>query len=196
MLLGYFGVHYGKDLKDLKTDGHQSKKNITIQRNVHNTIVVDAPQGFIKVRLVNAAKPYQIESRVMQAGNPQTINTQKMNATDKYIVGKYEVEILTLPRTYVTIDVNQSSTTNVDVQAPGFLSYKVGNHINGQIFVKKDDGTFEWVCNIDANTLSGTWQLQPGSYRLVYRQKTLRSSTYTIEKDFRINSNKTTLLNL
>lgn len=31
MLLGYFGVHYGKDLKDLKTDGHQSKKNITIQ---------------------------------------------------------------------------------------------------------------------------------------------------------------------
>lgn len=31
MLLGYFGVHHGKDLKDLKTDGHQSKKNITIQ---------------------------------------------------------------------------------------------------------------------------------------------------------------------
>jgi Ca-activated chloride channel homolog len=172
------------------------KKNITIQRNIHNTIVVDAPQGYIRVRLINAAKPYQIESRVMQAGNPQTINTQKVNSTDKYIVGKYEVEVLTLPRTYVTIDVNQSSTTNIDIQAPGFLSYKVGNHINGQIFLKKDDGTFEWVCNIDANTLSGNWQLQPGAYRLVYRQKNLRASTYTIEKDFRINSNKTTLLNL
>ena len=172
------------------------KKNITIQRNVHNTIVVDAPQGYIKVRLTNAAKPYQIESRVMLDGDPSTINVQKMNATDKYLVGKYQVEVLTLPRTYVNVEVAQSSTAMIDIPAPGFMSYKAGNYINGQVFLKKDDGTFEWVCNIDQNTLTGTWQLQPGVYRLVYRQKNLRSSSYTIEKDFRINSNKTTTINL
>jgi hypothetical protein len=31
---------------------------------------------------------------------------------------------------------------------------------------------------------------------LVYRQKSRRSSNYTIKKEFRINSNKTTTLNL
>jgi len=171
------------------------KKNITIQKNVHNTIVVDAPQGFIKVRFANASNPYLIDSRIMQSGNPTTINVQKMNTTDKYIVGKYDLEILTLPRTYVSVDVTQSSTSTVDVLAPGFLSYKLGNYISGQIFIKREDGKREWVCNIDPNTLSGSWQLQPGSYILVYRQKNLRSSTYTVEKEFRIQSNKTTTLN-
>ena len=162
---------------------------------MHNTIVVDAPQGFIKVRFANASNPYLIDSRIMQSGNPTTINVQKMNTTDKYIVGKYDLEILTLPRTYVSVDVTQSSTSTVDVLAPGFLSYKLGNYISGQIFVKREDGKREWVCNIDPNTLSGSWQLQPGSYILVYRQKNLRSSTYTVEKEFRIQSNKTTTLN-
>ncbi|MFN5912007.1 MAG: vWA domain-containing protein [Bacteroidota bacterium] len=172
------------------------KKNITIVKNTHNTIVVDAPQGFIKVRFVNASNPYQVNTRIMQTGNPVTINVQNMNSTDKYIVGKYDLEILTLPRTYVSVDVTQSSTETIDVIAPGFLSYKLGNYISGQVFIKREDGRREWVCNIDPNSLSGSWQLQPGSYILVYRQKNLRSSTYTIEKEFRIQSNKTTTLNL
>ena len=101
------------------------KKNITIVKNTHNTIVVDAPQGFIKVRFVNASNPYQVNTRIMQTGNPATINVQNMNSTDKYIVGKYDLEILTLPRTYVSVDVTQSSTETIDVIAPGFLSYKL-----------------------------------------------------------------------
>jgi Ca-activated chloride channel family protein len=171
------------------------KKNISLIKNTHNTIVVDAPQGFIKVRFINATSPYQIDTRIMQSGSPATLNVQKMNSTDKYIVGKYELEVLTLPRTYITVDVTQSSTTTVDVIAPGFLSYKASNYSAAQIFLKKEDGKLEWVCNLDPSVLSGSWQLQPGSYRLVYRQKNMRSSTYTIEKDFRIQSNKTTTLN-
>ena len=171
------------------------KKNIVLQKNTHNTIVVDVPQGFIKVRFINAAKPYQIDTRIMQTGNPATLNVQKMNSTDKYIVGQYEIEILTLPRTYAKVDVTQSSTSTIDVIAPGFFSYRANNLVSAQVFLKRDDGKMEWVCNLDPTVLSGNWQLQPGNYRLVYRQKNLRSSSYTIEKDFRINSNKTTTLN-
>jgi Ca-activated chloride channel family protein len=172
------------------------KKNIAIQKNVHNTIVVDCPQGYIKVRFINATKPYQIDTRIMQEANPATLNVQKMNSTDKYIVGKYNIEVLTLPRTYLTVDVTQSSTVNVDVMAPGFLTFRAGNYVNAQVFVIRENGKPEWVCNIDQNTLTGSWQLQPGNYRIVYRQKNLRSSSYTIEKNFRIYSNKTTSVNL
>lgn len=172
------------------------KKNITIQKNTHNIIPVDCPQGFIKVRFINATKPYQIDTRIMQETNPVTLNVQKMNTTDKYIIGKYNIEVLTLPRTYMTVDVTQSSTVTVDVMAPGFLTYRAGNNVNAQVFVIRDTGKPEWVCNIDANTLTGSWQLQPGNYRIVYRQKNLRSSSYTIEKNFRIYSNKTTSVNL
>lgn len=172
------------------------KKNIVLQKHIHNTIVLDAPQGFIKVRFINATKPYQIESRIMQKDNPSTINVQKMNATDKYLIGKYELEVLTLPRTYFTVDVTQSSTVNVDIMAPGLFTYRTSSVIVAQVFVVRENGSLEWVCNLDENVKNGSVQLQPGNYRLVYRQKSLRSSTYTIDKDFRIYSNKTTTITI
>lgn len=172
------------------------KKNIEIQRNIHNTIVTDSPQGYLKVRYLNAAKPYQFEARIMQEGQNKTLNTQKIGQSDKYLVGKYDVEILTLPRIYITADVNQSVTTYLDIQAPGIVRYSAGNIIVGQIFTKNSNGTWDWVCNLNEGSKTGNWQLQPGLYRLVYRQKNLKSSTYTLEKDFRINSNKTISLRL
>jgi Ca-activated chloride channel family protein len=172
------------------------KRNISIIRNTHNTIVVDAPQGYIKVRFVNATKPYQIDSRIMLKGNLSTLNVQKMNVSDKYITGKYDVEVLTLPRTYASVDVAQSSTSYIDIPAPGTLNCKSINTIIAQVFVLREGGIIEWVCNLDESSRSTFTQLQPGSYRVVYRQNNLRSSTYTIQKDFRINSNKTTTLNL
>ncbi len=172
------------------------KKNISITKNTHNTIIVDAPQGYIKVRFVNATKPYQIDSRIMLKGNTNTLNVQKMNVSDKYITGKYDVEVLTLPRTYVAVDVTQSSTSYIDIPAPGSLNCKSINTVIAQVFVLRDGGVIEWVCNLDQTSKSTFTQLQPGSYRVVYRQKNLRSSTYSIQKDFRINSNKTTTLNL
>ncbi len=172
------------------------KKNISIQKNTHNTIVVDAPQGYIKVRFINATKPYQIDARIMLKGNPTTLNVQKMNVSDKYITGKYDVEILTLPRTYTSVDVTQSSTSYIDIPAPGTLNCKSINTVIAQVFVLRDGGVIEWVCNLDEVSKSTLTQLQPGSYRVVYRQKNMRSSMYTLQKDFRINSNKTTTLNL
>jgi Ca-activated chloride channel family protein len=170
------------------------KKNIVLVKNTHNTIIVDAPQGFIKPRFANATKQYPLEIRVMQASKPATINVQKVNTSGKYIVGKYDLEILTLPRTYVTVDVTQSSTINVDIQAPGSFTYKSTNFVIAQIFVIRENGNMEWVCNLDEAVLTGGYQLQPGNYRLVYRQKSLKSSSYTIEKNFRIYSNKSTTL--
>lgn len=171
-------------------------KNISIKRNMHNIIEVDAPQGFIQLRYSNAAKPYQIQARIMQDDKTATLNVQTIGSKEKYIVGKYDIEILTLPRIYYTVEVNQGSTSTMDIQAPGFVHYSVGHAIIAQIFVQRNDGTWEWVCNLSDTALYGDVTLQPGLYRIVYRQKNLKSSTYTLEKDFRINSNKTTSLKL
>ena len=132
----------------------------------------------------------------MQENSSTTLNVQHMGINDKYIIGKYKVEILTLPRIYKSVEITQSSLVNIDIDAPGNLSYKLGNLITGQIFVKLENGTFDWVCNIDPNAKSGQWLLQPGNYVLISRQKSLKSAANTMEKEFRIISNKTTTLNL
>ncbi len=172
------------------------KKAIILQKNTHNIIVVDAPQGFMKFRLLGGTRPYSIETRITLPTDDKTINVQQINTTDKYIVGEYDVEILTLPRMTRKVTVTQSSTSTIDIEAPGSFSYRVGREIVGQIFVVRDDGTFEWVCNLDLSSRSGQWYLQPGTYKVVYRHKDGRSADQTVEKEIRIYSNKTTSVNL
>lgn len=170
--------------------------NISIVKNTHNTIKVDAPQGFLKLRFSNATRTYQINSRITLPSVNATLNNQNIGTTDKYIVGKYDLEIYTLPRIRQLVDINQSSTTTIDIPAPGQLNYTSPKAIVGQIFVELENGSFEWVCNLDQTNTTGTWWLQPGAYKVVYRQKLLKSTTYTTEKQFRIQSNKTTAINL
>lgn len=172
------------------------KKNISIQKNKHNTIEVDAPQGFIKVKLSSNLKPFEFDSRVMLDGKYQTLNVQQINDMGKYIVGKYKVEVLTLPRTYATVDVKQSSTENITIDPPGTLKLKSVAPVTGQIFTVNQDGSMEWVCNLDDTSKSSVWLIQPGSYKLIYRKMHLESSMFTMEKEFRIYSNKTISLNL
>lgn len=180
----------------VNTTPRVEKKDISIVKNTHNTIEVDAGQGEIQVRFLNATKPYQIEARIMTQDDPKTLNVQKIGETDKYLVGWYNIEVLTLPRTYISVNVQQSQKVNVDIKAPGWVKYSSGSGITGQIFTANDNGTWDWVCNLDDGYKTGNHQLQPGAYRVVYRQKNLKKSEYTLEKDFRINSNKTTSLQL
>ncbi len=92
--------------------------------------------------------------------------------------------------------VTQSGTFNIDIDSPGLLSYKCSNLTVGQIFVLQNNGTWDWVCNINQQTTSGQWYLQPGQYKVVYRQKNIKSTVYTYSQNFRIFSNKTTSINL
>lgn len=170
-------------------------KGIKLLRNTHNIISIDVPQGYLQTRVINASKNYIIPTRIMAHGNPATINVQQAGSTDKYLVGKYDIEILTLPRIYQTVEVTQSSTIKIDIVAPGNFVYKASKPITGQIFSVNGDGTFNWICNLDDQPSNGNWQLQPGNYKVVYRIRDIKSTIYTTEKEFRIYSNKTTSLN-
>ena len=170
------------------------KKNISIKRHTHNIIEVDAPQGYLTIKHANATKSYILETRVMQQGVGKTINVQKLNTTDKYIVGKYDLEILCLPRINRTVEINQSSTTTVEIAAPGTLNYSSVNKSVVQLFVLNENGIWDWVINFSEENRKGNLLLQPGKYKLVYRLKNARSSILTQEKEFTIYSNKTTTI--
>jgi Ca-activated chloride channel family protein len=130
----------------------------------------------------------------MENGKCETINVQQSNQTDKYIVGKYNVELLTLPRKTITVDVSQSTTTTIDVLAPGNLSYSTKVDVVAQLFALETEGKDEWVCNLDTSNKSGMLQLQPGKYKIVYRYLNKLSSKDTSFSEFTISSNKTTTI--
>jgi Ca-activated chloride channel family protein len=173
------------------------KKDISIQKHTHNTIKVDCPQGFIKVQCPTCSSgTKEILVRIMQENNPQTLNVQSLNSTVKYITGIYEIEVLTLPRSTQKVKVQQSKNELISITAPGTFDYTFASEYVAQVFLMKSDGNAEWVLNVDEKSKKGQWQLQPGSYKLVYRLKTQKSSSYTGEKTFKIDSNRTTTINL
>jgi len=172
------------------------KKNIIITKFKHNIIEVDAGQGFLKLSSAISDNLSNLNMRVMLKGQTTTLNAQALNSTQKYLVGSYDVEIFTLPITYKTIEITQSKTTTINVIASGTLNYIAEKGLIGQIFTDKGDQTFEWVCDLKDGTNVGVWNLQPGSYKVIYREKDKKSTAYTKEKNFKIESNKTISLNL
>ncbi|MBI2259201.1 MAG: VWA domain-containing protein [Flavobacteriia bacterium] len=173
------------------------KKNIRLLKNTHNVIEIDGPQGFIRTRFSNATKDYPIEVRIMQEGKENTLHVQKMNSTEKYLIGKYKAEVLSLPRIYTEVEVSQSSTSNIDIPAPGLLMFKSGKYVVAQVFTKKSEADkWEWVYNLESNVKSGYLSLLPGLYKIIYRPKPFTSTSYTFEKEFRIQSNKTVTVHL
>lgn len=172
-------------------------KNITIRRNAHNIIPADCPQGKLVTRIKGPTKTSNVKIRVSQAGKSITLNVQDLDQVQNYIVGKYDLEILTLPRIYESgVSVNQSAHTYIDIPGSGMLKYKAYNQIVGQLFLVDDTGVDLWVCDLDSEKLTDTFYLQPGSYKIVYRPKTAVSTDYTSVKPFRILSGENTLVNL
>jgi Ca-activated chloride channel family protein len=170
------------------------KKNVSIQKYKHNVIEIDAPQGFIRLSTISKTFSH-LNMRVMQKDKTETLNHQELNAKEKYLVGTYDVEIFTLPRTYQRVEVTQSKITTIDVVAFGTLNYTSPKGLVGQIFVDRGNNNFEWVCNLEVGAAKGSLNLQPGNYKVVYREKDQKSTAYTKEKAFRIDSNKTITLN-
>jgi Ca-activated chloride channel family protein len=171
------------------------KDGIVLKMYQHNTIPVDAPQGYLKAQFSSASRNYPIQMRIMQANASKTLNVQTIDQVDKYIVGTYDVEVLTLPRIYQTVQIKQSSTEIINIDAPGKLNYETTSFIVGQLFYLSNEKA-EWIANLNQSATSGEYLLQPGEYKLVYRQKAALSSAYTVEKTFRITSNNTTNIHL
>ncbi len=171
------------------------KKNISLQKFTHNVIQVDAPQGFIKLTSTKNTSNPNYSMRICMKDQQTTLHSQPFNSTQKYLVGSYDLEIFTLPRTYQRIEVSQSKTTIVDVIPNGIFEYTSLKGLVGQIFAE-NGSSLDWVCNLEDGSKTGKWNLQPGMYKVVYREKDQKSTAYTKERSFKVESNKILNINL
>lgn len=172
-------------------------KEVKLTVGKHTFIPIDAPQGNLQISRNVGVYNYneKVKSVVRKSGDMQTLNVQLMNTTEKYIVGKYDLEILTLPRTYINgIKIDQSKTNTIEIPNAGMLSIKCLESGDGCIMQEKN-GKVEWVVNLGVSTMQ-TYYLQPGNYRMEWRSKSLKGSIYTIEKKFTIRSDQETKVDL
>jgi len=172
-------------------------KEVKLTVGKHTIIPIDAPQGFLQINRAIGVYNYneKVKCIIRKKTDMQTLNVQLLNSTEKYIVGTYDLEILTLPRTYISENaIEQSKTKTVEVASAGMLTIKCLEAGDGSILLEKE-GKLEWVCNLGVSTQQ-IFYLQPGNYRVEWRSKSLKGSIYTIEKKFSIRSDQQTNVEL
>ena len=172
------------------------KKNITITKGKHNVIPMDAPQGYLRLELDGQGNNYYPTTVIRKKGEMNTLTIQDFGKTEKYIVGKYDLEILTLPRIKLNdVEIIQSTTNTIKVPTSGNIYLSKGSKGYGSIFT--DDGKkVSWVCNLNSNLQTEIIYLQPGDYKLEFRYENSKETIQTIERKFTIISSTTFNLKL
>lgn len=161
--------------------------SLTLNPGKHTIIALDAPQGFLDLRVGNNDRTIKDLYCIVRAADiMQTLNTQTFGTKVKYLTGKYDLEVLSLPRIYIEdVEIKQSYTTTVEIPQPGIVV--ISKSVNGYGSLYLEDGnTLQWVYDLKDNKLQESLVLQPGNYRIVFRSRYLNQSLYTIEKRFKI----------
>lgn len=170
------------------------KKNVTILIGKHNTITIPAPQGNLIVQQ-EGRRDNNLQSIIRIKGETGIINTQQSNLPFRYLSGKYEIETLTLPRRTFEVEIQPNKSKTVLLPSPGVANFNTIATGFGSLYELKDDGTQEWVCNLNELKSQFSLNLQPGQYKIVFRVKQTAGSKYTGFKKFTIRSGTTVTVN-
>ncbi len=175
------------------------KDSISLIAGKHSIIALDAPQGYMKLKLMGGGSAINIKNLqciVRKKGSPETLNVQFFNQTEKYICGDYDLEVLCLPRlTIRDVEIKQSNTTTIEIPMPGIAVINTVVNGYGSLYVIEDN-KMKWIYNLNGKATLESLVLQPGSYKVVFRGKMSTKSISSIDKDFKIESGITTSVNM
>jgi Ca-activated chloride channel family protein len=164
------------------------KDSVELTPGKHTIIGIDAPQGYLAVKANGTNEYKELKYIIRRKGEMQTLLVSDAERTEKLIVGKYDVEVLSMPRIYLNdIVVSQSKTTTVQIPQPGIANIVMQNLGYGQLFLNEKN-SLKLLYNLNENNYKETLVLQPGNYTIVFRPKNAKESIYTITREFKIDS--------
>jgi Ca-activated chloride channel family protein len=191
----YIDPSYLYDVK-VHTIPPSTRKNITLTAGKHNTIAIDAPQGYLSLKIDGITNYKNLQALVIDQKSNEILNVQDFNDQQKYITGTYKIELLTLPRiTQESVTISQNKTTTLQVQQPGKLNIVTRNSYEIGVF-RNHKGEMELVKTLSLIPNSNITVLQPGDYYLIYRATNTKETFSTNNMPFTIKSGEMKHINL
>lgn len=166
---------------------------VVINPGSHNIIPIDAGQGELEIKM-NTKNSYPFIIR--KAGKNETIHLQNTNTKEKYLVGKYDIELFTLPRIYFEdVKINQSEITTYKLPKPGIINILLPSKGFGGLYVQKDD-KLEEIYRFNSKKDRHRLTLLPGNYTVIFRTQASKKYLYTKEKEFKIKSGESKIIKM
>nr|WKN36686.1 VWA domain-containing protein [Tunicatimonas sp. TK19036] len=169
------------------------QRNVTFEGGKHNVLSIQAPQGSIVIKQPGYSEYADgVQALVRRKDRAEIINIQSLPRAEKYLVGTYDIEVLTLPKTYFNdVSVSQSKTTELNIPGPGLLNINFVKEGIGSLYQLNGQGRQRWIMDFDSKETRVTTAIQPGSYKLVFRAKDAFGSKFTEVKEIRIQTGST-----
>jgi Ca-activated chloride channel family protein len=168
-------------------------ENITLTPGKHKIIPLETPQGELEIKM-NSKNKYQYIVR--PSGVDTTLNVQEINEIEKYLIGRYDIELLTLPRKkFYDVEVNQNTKTTYSIATPGLANILLSSKGYGGLYVKNGD-ELEQIYHFKGEKTQHRLTLLPGNYKVVFRAISAKNHIYTTEKSFKLRSGQSELIKI
>ena len=164
------------------------KNNIEIIAGQHNVLKIKSPQGNIRLEQPGHTE-YQdgVMALIKKSNDPEILTTIQVPGTEKLLVGNYDIECTTLPRRiFKNVRIHQSETTELNIDQPGVVNFVATAKGIGSIYELFEDGSQQWIYNLNSNQNRNTVAIQPGKYKVVFRSEKAKGSKFTSIKEFEI----------
>ena len=128
-------------------------------------------------------------------GVDSTLHVQEINDVERYLIGKYDIEVFTLPRRKFPIEISAINTTEVTIPTPGLANIILPSKGYGGLYVTNGD-QLEQIYHFKNERINHRLTLLPGNYKVVFRARAAKEYLYTKEKKFTIKSGKSELIKI
>lgn len=160
--------------------------NVTLKAGEHNQVSVKVPQGSIEVKSQIGSYHENLQFIVKDVNTGVVLNVQPVDVAEKYLIGKYNIEIFTIPRIVVNnFEVRQSENSTIHIPKPGLVTF-IGSAAGYGAIYKVKGNELEWICNLNNQISVQTLAIQPGEYRVISRPKNAKESLFTSHKKFTV----------
>ncbi len=163
---------------------------VVLEPGKHTIVRIPVPQGYLMVERPFGMSTFSsLQTIVRRADDMNTLNTQLVNDKFKYLCGRYDLEIFTLPRTYYYgVEIKPDETTTIKLPAPGRVTFNRSQQGYGAIYIDRNTD-LEFVTNLDIVPKGNdSFLLQPGKYVVVWREKKETDTEKSIYVNFDISS--------
>lgn len=174
------------------------KEGVRLKGGQHNSIAVKVPRGMLKIQQQNHHEYKNgVKAIIRQHQSPRTLNIQSVSSSQKYLAGRYDIEVMTLPRTeFRNVELKAGNETILELAPPGIANIRVDFTGIGDLFILDEVEGQQLIHQLDEKKSVNSLALQPGKYRLVFRAFQAKGSRHTKVRDFEIKSGATTNINL
>lgn len=171
-------------------------KDVELTPGKHNMIGIDVPTGTLMINEGTATTFSEKQCVVRNAQTGEIVYVQNFNTKHKYIVGKYDIEILTLPRLYYKdYEIRGGTDNKIVVEQSGSLNVYASENMLYSIYTVKEN-KYEKIYEATLAGGNETITLLPGEYKIISRSNIKKYAGNTKEVTATVKSNKTTQVKL